>query len=68
MGNTHVEPATKKSLLAYMEENDIRTPSRGIDRLLADRRELLIIRRENELLHRLLPSQTYEDALSAVLP
>lgn len=41
MGNTHLEPATKENLLAYCEENGHKSPSRGIDALLAEH-ELLI--------------------------
>lgn len=54
MGNTHVEPATKESLLVYMEENGHRSVSRGVDALLADHRELLVTRRECKLLHQLV--------------
>ena len=53
MGNTHLEPETKSKLRAYMKETDCRTISRGVDSLLAEHRELLAIKRENELLHRL---------------
>lgn len=54
MGNTHVEPATKKNLLAYNKENGHRSPSRGIDALLAEHRELLVTRRENKLLQHMV--------------
>jgi len=54
MGNTHLEPETKEKLLAYNKENGHRSQSRGIDALLAEHRELLVTKRENELLHRIL--------------
>ena len=68
MGNTHLEPETKENLLAYNKENNHRSASRGIDALLAEHRELLVTRRENELLHRLLPYQIDDDIISAVWP
>ena len=54
MGNTHLEPETKDKLKAYMKETDCRTASRGVDSLLAEHRELAALRRENELLRRII--------------
>jgi hypothetical protein len=53
MGNTHLEPETKEKLLEYGKEYSHKSPSRSVDRLLAEHRELLVTQRENELLHRL---------------
>lgn len=53
MGNTHLEPATKKNLLEYMEENGYRTISRGIDGLLAEHKLLLATQQKCELLEKL---------------
>jgi len=54
MGNTHIEPETKRNLQEYAEENRHKSPSRAVDGLLAEHRELLATKRENELLHRIL--------------
>ncbi|MHC1623326.1 MAG: hypothetical protein ACXQTR_01895 [Candidatus Methanospirareceae archaeon] len=53
MGNAHIEVETKEKLLLYMKENGYRSTSRGIDGLLSEHKELLVTRRENELLRRL---------------
>lgn len=53
MGNTYIEKGTKDNLLEYTKEYGHKSPSRGIDALLAEHRELLATRRECELLHRL---------------
>ena len=53
MGNTHLEPETKEKLIEYGKEYNHKSPSRSVDGLLAEHRELLVVRRENELLHRL---------------
>ena len=61
MANTYIEPATKKKLLEYNITYGHKSPSRGIDGLLAESRELRIIRRENRLLHRLYDLQSDSD-------
>jgi hypothetical protein len=50
MGNTYLEPKTKANLLEYMDKNDHRTVSRGIDTLLAEHDLLLVTQRECDLL------------------
>ena len=63
MGNTYLEPETKRNLHEYAEENRHKSPSRAVDGLLAEHRELLATKRENELLHRIFkPYELDEEA------
>ena len=66
MGNTYLEPETKEKLLEYGKEYDYKSPSRSVDGLLAEHRELLVTQRENELLQQLFKPYTLDDAGSAI--
>ena len=68
MGNTHLRPATRENLREYANENGHGSLDDAVVALLAEHRELLVMRRENELLHRMLPHQIDEDIISAVWP
>ena len=54
MGNTHLRDTTRKHLREYADENEHRSLDDGVIALLAEHGELLVLRRENELLQRLL--------------
>lgn len=54
MGNTHLREPTKKSLREYANDNGHGSDNDSVVALLAEHRELLPTRRENELLHRMV--------------
>lgn len=68
MGNTHLRDPTRTNLREYADDNGHKSLDDAVTSLLAEHRELLATRRENELLHRLLPCQIDEDIISAVWP
>lgn len=53
MGNTHLRLPTRESLREYADNNGHGSLDDAVVALLAEHRELLVTRRENELLHRL---------------
>ena len=57
MGNTHLRAPTRESLREYAKDNGHGSLDDAVVALLAEHRELLPTRRENELLHRLLDDE-----------
>lgn len=43
MGNTHIEPHTKKRMCKYMKENNILTPTKAVEHFLANTDLLRVI-------------------------
>ena len=66
MGNTHLRPATRASLRKYADDNEHKSLDDAVVALLAEHRELLVTRRENELLHRLFEPYKLDDAGGAI--
>ena len=58
MGNTHLRSATRENLREYTKENGHNSLNDAVVALLAEHRELLVTRRENELLHRMIEDTT----------
>ena len=54
MGNTHLRLPTRENLREYANENGHGSLNDAVVALLAEHRELLPTRRENELLHQLV--------------
>ncbi len=54
MGNTHLRLPTRESLREYADDNGHGSLDDAVVALLAEHRELLVTRRENKLLHRIL--------------
>ena len=65
MGNTHLRLPTRNSLREYADENGHKSLDDAVVVLLAEHRELLVTRRENELLRRLIEKM---DSASTMLP
>jgi len=53
MGNTHLRPQTRENLRQYTDSHGHKSLDDAVTALLAEHKELLVTRRENELLHRL---------------
>ena len=53
MGNTHLRAPTRENLRQYANENGHKSLDDAVTALMAEHRELLATKRENELLHRL---------------
>ena len=58
MGNTHLRSATRENLREYAKENGHNSLNDAVVALLAEHRELLVTRRETELLHRMIEDTT----------
>jgi hypothetical protein len=54
MGNTHLRKPTRESLREYADKNKHKSLDDAVVALLAEHELLLVTRRENELLHRMV--------------
>jgi len=61
MGNTHLRDTTRKLLREYTDDHEYKSLDDGVTALLAEHSELLVLRRENDLLRRLLEPYIEEE-------
>ena len=61
MGNTYLEPQTKENLLEYNRACGHKSPSRGVDVLLAEHELLLVTQRECKLLQQMFKAYELDE-------